>query len=97
VICWCSIIGSVLLVAGLYNVLWGKTREEQQVADRDTPSCSTDDVEKRGVEKPGAGVAARDARWRLTPESDACTRRGEPLSAPAAATDEGKKGRAAMP
>lgn len=27
-----SIIGSVLLVAGLYNVLWGKSREEKQQA-----------------------------------------------------------------
>ncbi|CAL5062462.1 unnamed protein product [Urochloa decumbens] len=27
-----SIIGSVLLVAGLYNVLWGKSREEKQAA-----------------------------------------------------------------
>jgi hypothetical protein len=101
-ICWCSIIGSVLLVAGLYNVLWGKTREEQQVADHDTPSCITDDVEKgapavgRDVEKPGAGGAARDAVADAR-KSDACTRRGEPLTAPAAATDDGQKGRAVMP
>ncbi|KAK3125196.1 hypothetical protein QOZ80_7BG0601570 [Eleusine coracana subsp. coracana] len=46
-----SIIGSVLLVAGLYNVLWGKTREEEQVADHDTPSSTEkdDDVEKTAI------------------------------------------------
>lgn len=35
----------MLLVAGLYNVLWGKTREDRQVADHDTRS--SDGVEKR--------------------------------------------------
>jgi hypothetical protein len=40
-----SIIGSVLLVAGLYNVLWGKSREDKQqaaaAAAGETGVCTT--------------------------------------------------------
>ncbi|PUZ72288.1 hypothetical protein GQ55_2G381900 [Panicum hallii var. hallii] len=64
-----SIIGSVLLVAGLYNVLWGKSREE---ADGRDGNGGDGDVEKNAAavqpadgetteEEEGGGGTARDA------------------------------------
>ena len=57
-----SIIGSVLLVAGLYNVLWGKSREDKQqaaaAADETTDSGSDNgnvDVEKNAEAMQPAG------------------------------------------
>ncbi|XP_066394921.1 WAT1-related protein At5g64700-like [Miscanthus floridulus] len=57
-----SIIGSVLLVAGLYNVLWGKSREDKQqaaaAADETTDSGSDNgnvDVEKNAAAVQPAG------------------------------------------
>ncbi|KAL6840601.1 hypothetical protein ACP4OV_029465 [Aristida adscensionis] len=55
-----SIIGSALLVAGLYSVLWGKGREEQQrgVGDADTRIGAGTGEDDDG--KKGAALAARE-------------------------------------
>ena len=58
-----SIIGSVILVAGLYNVLWGKSREDKQqaaaAAGETTDSGGRDngnvDVEKNAAAVQPAG------------------------------------------
>lgn len=60
---WRSIIGSVLLVAGLYNVLWGKSREDKQQAAAAVGETAADSSRDNGnvdVEKNAAAVQPAD-------------------------------------
>ena len=75
--CGCSIIGSVLLVAGLYNVLWGKSREEKQAAGGRDGSGGDGDVEKNT-----ASVQPADGGTEEEEEGDAA---GTPRDVDAAA------------
>jgi hypothetical protein len=34
---WCSIVGSVLIVIGLYSVLWGKHKEKMEIDPEEIP------------------------------------------------------------
>jgi len=72
-----SIIGSVLLVAGLYNVLWGKSREEKQAAGGRDGSGGDGDVEKNT-----ASVQPADGETEEEEEGDAA---GTPRDVDAAA------------
>jgi len=48
----CSVLGSVLIVAGLYLVLWGKAKEEpdghpDEVGKESVPAADTDEKETK--------------------------------------------------
>jgi hypothetical protein len=55
-----SIIGSVLLVAGLYNVLWGKSREDKQQAAAGETTTDSGRDKAEDVEKNAAAVQPAD-------------------------------------
>ena len=51
----CSVLGSVLIVAGLYLVLWGKVKEEPDVHP-------DEEVGKESV--PAADTGEKETKWR---------------------------------
>ncbi|KAF8669098.1 hypothetical protein HU200_051422 [Digitaria exilis] len=55
-----SIVGSVLLVAGLYNVLWGKSREDKQAADRRDGGGDGDVERNAAAVQPADGETEED-------------------------------------
>nr|CAB3458137.1 unnamed protein product [Digitaria exilis] len=65
------IVGSVLLVAGLYNVLWGKSREDKQAADRRDGGGDGDVERNAAAVQPADGETEEDDDG----DSDATRRR----------------------
>jgi len=65
---WCSIIGAVIIVAGLYTVVWGKSK------DMTTSSSSTKipTIEKG---KALGGPRVAHCQWHLHPQQQEISKR----------------------
>jgi len=53
----CSALGSALVIAGLYFVLWAKTKE---AADAPPPSSNINAIDRDGQEKPKQATQQRE-------------------------------------